>query len=82
MKPNKQLIKPVVKPAIRIGKSGITDAVVAEIKARLKKEKTIKIRILKSARNKADRHTIANEVAEKSNAILTDVRGNTFTLKR
>ena len=81
MKSNKQIIKPVLKPAIRIGKSGVTDAIISEIKLRLKKEKTIKIKTLKSARDKADRRTIAEDVAKKSNAKLMDIRGNTFTLK-
>ena len=78
----KPVIKPTIKPVIQIGKAGVTGAIIAEIKTRLKKQEIIKVKILKSARNNTDRYTIAEGVAEKSNANLIDIRGNTFTLKR
>ncbi|RLI88147.1 MAG: RNA-binding protein [Candidatus Altiarchaeales archaeon] len=68
-------------PQIQIGKSGITEPLIAEIKAQLKKRKILKVRILKSART-ADRKEIAQEVAERAKADLLVVRGNTFTLSK
>ncbi len=38
----------VLQPAVQIGKSGITEGTLNEIKRQLKKNKTIKIRFLKS----------------------------------
>ncbi len=67
------------KGAIQIGKSGVTDSLIGEIKLQIRRQKTLKVRILKSART-TDRDKIAKEVAEKTNSRLLDVRGNTFTL--
>lgn len=64
---------------IQIGKSGITDALIDEIKIQVRKQEILKVRILESARTK-DRKEIAQVVAEKTNSRLLDVRGNTFTL--
>ncbi len=66
---------------IQIGKSGITDSLIHEIKIQVRRQKILKIKILKSART-TDRDKIAKEVAEKTNSRLLDVRGNTFTLGR
>ncbi len=66
---------------IQIGKSGITDSLMDEIKKQVRQQKTLKIRILKSARTK-NKDEIAQEVAGKTNSRLLDVRGNTFTLGR
>lgn len=66
---------------IQVGKSGVTDSLIVEIKAQLKRNKILKVRILKSART-VDRRVIAEEVAKRANADLSLVRGNTFTLTK
>ena len=68
-------------PQIQVGKSGVTDSLIVEIKAQLKRNKILKVRILKSART-VDRRVIAEEVAKRANADLSLVRGNTFTLTK
>lgn len=68
-------------PQIQVGKSGVTDSLIVEIKAQLKRKKILKVRILKSART-VDRRVIAEEVAKRANADLSLVRGNTFTLTK
>jgi len=70
------------KAQLHIGKGGVTDSVVVEIRAQLKKKKVLKIRMLKSALGERDRKEIASEVAARCGASLEDVRGHTFTLKR
>jgi len=66
---------------MNIGKNGITGPLIVEIKARLKKYKTLKIKMLKSARENSDKIKIAEEVAKKVHADSVNVIGNTFILK-
>jgi len=69
---------------INIGKKGITDPVVREIKRRLEEEGVVKIRVLKSALTISglDRREFARMVAEKTSALLVEVRGRTFILAK
>jgi len=67
---------------IQIGKNGIADSLIAEIKNQLKRKKELKVKILKSARTEKDRKDIAAEVAAKTNSRLAQVRGNTFILSK
>jgi RNA-binding protein len=39
-----------LEPTVMVGKAGITDQTIAEIKAQLKKKRLIKVKLLKSAR--------------------------------
>jgi len=67
---------------VHIGKRGITDEVIIEIKRRLKKQKVLKIRILPSCVKvlNLDRREIAQIVAKRCNAYLAGVRGYTFVI--
>ncbi len=69
---------------VNIGKHGLSDSVLMEIKRRLKDEEVLKVRILRSCLKVTglDRKTIAKKVAEIVNAELIAVRGYTFVLKR
>ena len=60
----------LLEPIIRIGKSGLTEGVIEEIKTQLKKNKLIKIKLLKAALVDKDRKAIAREIAEKTGAEL------------
>ena len=66
---------------IQIGKSGITGALIDEIRLQVRRQKVLKVRVLKSARTR-DTEELAKEVAEKTKSRLLDVRGSTFTLAR
>ena len=68
---------------INIGKNGLSENVINEIKRRLKEKKIVKIRVLKSAREilGIDRREIARLVAEKTGSELVEIRGFTFILK-
>jgi len=67
---------------VHIGKKGITEELIAEIKRQLKKRRVIKVRILPSCIKvlNMDRREIAKRVAEKCNARLAGVRGYTFVI--
>lgn len=69
-------------PVIQLGKNGVSDSFIAELKSQLKKNKVVKVKMLKSSRGEADGREIPKEVAAKLRAELVDVRGYTFILKR
>ncbi len=71
------------KPDVRIGKNGLTDNVIQEIKRRLKEHDIIKVKINQNLiKQGVDRRELAKEIAEKTNALILDVRGYTITMKR
>ncbi len=67
---------------LRIGKSGVSENLLDEIKNQLKKHKILNVRILRSAREKEDREKIAQEVSKGVKAKLVRIRGNTFILEK
>ncbi len=70
------------KTDIQLGKSGITEGFINEVKRRLKAQGVVKIRILRSYLRSGEnnRREIARKVAEITGARLIEVRGNTFIL--
>ncbi len=77
-------IKKVIagKPHVRIGKHGVTEGVVNEIRSWLKREGVIKVRVLKSAAAERDTEEIAKDVASRTGATIVDVRGNVFVIAK
>ncbi|MFH1721060.1 MAG: YhbY family RNA-binding protein [Candidatus Altiarchaeota archaeon] len=71
-----------IKASLQIGKSGVTDGFIDELKASLKKQKILKVRILSNAITKKSKKEIAEETARKVKAKLIEIRGNTFTLAK
>ena len=69
-----------LKPIIHIGKNGITDAAVDELKKQIKANRLVKVKVLKSAG--VDNKTLAQQLADATKATLIDVRGNTVVLYR
>ncbi len=67
-----------LQPTVRIGRSGLTGAVVDEVRAQLKKKELVKIKILGAGRIEVK--AIASELAERCSAELVDTRGNTVVL--
>lgn len=69
-----------LEPIIRIGKNGLTDNVISEVKKHLKKNKIIKIKFLRSFIKGKDRKKIAQEIATKTNSVLMDQVGFVIVL--
>lgn len=67
---------------LQIGKFGITENVLGEIKTQLKDHRKVKIKLLKSAKGEKSSKEIAEQVAAHVNAELLDARGNTFILAK
>ena len=63
---------------IRMGKSGVTQALIEEIKDQIKRKDVVKVKLLGTKREETKQ--IASDLAERCNAELIDVRGNTVVL--
>jgi len=57
----------ILEPSIRIGKAGITENVIKQIKDQLKKKRVIKVKFLSSA-IKDNKKELVNELAQRANA--------------
>ena len=71
-----------LEPITRIGKKGLTEAVVAEIRRLLNKRKLIKVKILKSALENKDKKEVMEELVNKTNAVLIEAVGFVVVLAR
>ena len=67
-----------LKPTMHVGKEGITEGLIGEVRKQIKDHKLIKVRLLPSSNT--DRGAAAQELAERSGTKLVDVRGNTVLL--
>ena len=69
---SKELIKKaaILEPCVRIGKNKITESAVNEVKKMLKKNKLIKVKLLKAALENSDKKTLAKELAGKTGATI------------
>lgn len=67
---------------VQLGKKGLTNGFINEVKHRLEKHRIVKIRVLKSFLKTSDlgRTEVAEKVAEKCGGAVVDVRGNTFIM--
>jgi RNA-binding protein len=67
-----------LKPTIHVGKDGITDNLIEEVKLQVKTRKVVKIRLLPASGDEKD--VIAKEISERSGTVLVDVRGSIVLL--
>lgn len=79
-KSKKELVKmgSEIDPTVHVGKEGITEGIVQEVKSQLKRSKLIKVRVLPSAGE--DHHEVALQLAERSGGRLVETRGFTVLL--
>lgn len=68
------------KPTIRIGKGGTTPEIVKEIENQLKRNKMVKVKILKTALVTDETKQIAARTAQQTSSSLIEIRGHTFIL--
>jgi RNA-binding protein len=69
-------------PHCNLGKKGITDDFIAHVVKLLKKYKTIKIKVLKSALSGKNIKALADEIAKATNSHVLDTRGRTLILSK
>lgn len=65
-----------------IGKQGINEGSVEELRRQLESQRLLKVRLLASAREGQTRDALAQELAERTGSELVEVRGNTVVLWR
>ena len=65
-------------PTVRIGKSGITESIIEELKGQLKQKKLVKAKVLGCDRNEVKR--ISEELSQRSKSELIDVKGNVIVM--
>jgi RNA-binding protein len=71
-----------LKPIINVGKNGITDSLIDELKKQIKVNRLVKIKMLKTSSDGEDTKVAAQQLAEMTKTTLIDVRGNTVVLYR
>ncbi|MFH0863343.1 MAG: YhbY family RNA-binding protein [Candidatus Altiarchaeota archaeon] len=67
---------------VRVGKNGVTPALIEEIISVLKKHKKIKIKMLKSSLEGADKHEQAEDIRRMCKAKRASLLGHTITLEQ
>lgn len=71
-----------IYPSMRIGKSGITDSLVKELRLQIKNKKLVKVKFLKSFIENKDKKHIARELAERTGSELVQQIGNVVVLAK
>jgi len=65
------------RATLRIGRSGLSDAMFDELDAQLRSRKVVKVKMNKGLTDeREERRTIFEEIAERMGAVLVDARGN------
>ena len=67
-----------LKPTVHVGKEGLTENVVIELKNQIKINRAVKVKVLPSSADK--KREIADELAERSETKLIEIRGSTILL--
>ncbi len=70
-----------LKPEFLIGKRGINDQIVRDIKSRLKKKKILKIKFLPAAIKGTKKQEVFEKLAKEANAKIIKKIGFTLVLK-
>jgi len=68
------------KPSIWVGKGGATAQIMDEVSRQLDQKEIVKIKALKTALKYEEAKTMAEKIAQGTEATLIDVRGHTFVL--
>lgn len=67
-----------INPTVHVGKDGLKDSVYEEIKAQIKKNRLIKIKVLPNA--ESDTAEVAQTIAEATDSVVVDTRGSVVVL--
>lgn len=68
--------------SVQVGKGGVTEEIITEIKRHLKSERLIKVKVLKSALPEKTKTEIAQELAEKTGSQVIEIKGYTIGLSK
>ncbi|MFH1788619.1 MAG: YhbY family RNA-binding protein [Candidatus Altiarchaeota archaeon] len=65
-----------------VGKNGVSEALVSELRGIIVKKGKVRVKFLKAARAGSDRNALADDLVEKTGARLSFARGNVIVLER
>lgn len=68
------------QPSVRIGKTGITENIVEEVRGQLAKRKLVKIKINKGIYDREDRAQVWEYLAQETSSLIVHTRGNVGVL--
>lgn len=71
-----------LEPCLRIGKSGLTESVINEVKAQLKRRKLIKLKLLKSCLDGSTKDILKKRLVEETGAKLISSIGFIIVLHK
>lgn len=71
-----------LKPVIRVGKNGVTENIINDVKMLVKKKKIVKIKVLRSALGSATMKDIANKIVEETNLRIIQLRGHSIVVAK
>lgn len=69
-----------LKPTIRIGKSGLSDSLMTEIREQLANKDVVKVKINRGLFDKSDIAEVWNHIAKSTNSTIVSARGNVGVL--
>ena len=70
------------KATLQIGKAGLTESTVAELKAQLEKRELVKVRVLSTGAEPGERRALFERLASSTGSDLLEVRGGTGLFHR
>jgi len=70
----------IAKPTVWIGKDGVTQPMLDQIKAQLKANELVKAKVQRASLSSELVKEMAERVAKRTSSTLVDTRGRTFTL--
>ena len=77
----KQAMDRNFQPSVRIGKTGITENIVDEIRGQLAKRKLVKIKINKGIYDREDRSQVWDYLSQETSSVVVMARGNVGVLR-
>lgn len=69
-----------LEPTIRVGKHGLSEETVAEIRKQLKAKRLIKIKLLRNFISGKDKDEVIKSVVDQTGAVMVEKRGFIITL--
>jgi RNA-binding protein len=69
-----------LKPVIRVGKNGVTENIINDVKMLVKKKKIVKIKVLRSALYSETMSQIADKILKETNLKIVQLRGHSVVV--
>lgn len=76
----KQAMDRNFQPSVRIGKTGVTENIIDEIRGQLAKRKLVKIKINKGIYDREDRSQVWDYLSQETSSVVVMARGNVGVL--